>query len=215
MPARPAAACAVLGFVSLLLGWTLGGLAQPAAYSSVRDDTSDLGAMTAESPWLYNQIGQNLTGLLVIAFALGLWRALSPDLLGRLGTLALLVTGVSVFLDGFFRLDCRGIDSGCDNESWHAQAHKIESGITAGASLAAIMILALAFRRNARWRDAWLPMLAFVPALFVASAAFSAWGDGAAQRAGTIVIFLSLIYAAVCLVRKAASPAAEPAAPSA
>ena len=108
------------------MGWAVGGLAQREAYSSTQDDISDLGAMTASSPWLYNQIGSNLTGLLIVVLALGFWRALAPDTLGRLGAGALLLVGVGVSLDGLFRLDCQGIDMNCQNDSWHSDAHKME-----------------------------------------------------------------------------------------
>jgi hypothetical protein len=203
---RAGAICALLAFATLLLGWTLGGLAQPSAYSSVRDDTSDLGALTAASPWLFNQLGDNLTGLLVIVFAVGLWIALSPDTLGRLGALAVAITGAGAFIDGLVRLDCRGIDVACENVSWHAHAHKIESGVTAASFLLAPLILAFAFRRIPGWRDAWLPTLAVVPALIAANAVFSAWGDGAATRAGTAVGFAWMAYIALHLLRREAPP---------
>ena len=67
------------------------------------------------------------------------------------------VAGAGAVLDGFFHLDCRGIDAECTNDSWHAHAHKIESGITAAATLAAPLLLGLAFRRMPAWRDSWLP----------------------------------------------------------
>ena len=161
------------------------GLAQPAAYSVANDDISDLGADTANSSWIYDRIGANLTGLLVITLALGLWRALSPDVLGRIGAGAMLVAGAGAVLDGFFHLDCRGIDAGCTNDSWHSHAHKIESGITGAATIAAPLILAFAFRRIPTWRDAWLPSLLTVPAIVLANVVFSAVGDGAATRAGS------------------------------
>ena len=69
-------------------------------------------------------------GWIAGGLAQGLWRALSPDVLGRIGAGALAVTGVGVFLDGLFRLDCRGIDAACTNDSWHSHAHEIESGVT-------------------------------------------------------------------------------------
>jgi Protein of unknown function (DUF998) len=203
MPTRAAGVCGLLAFVTVNVGWIAGGLAQPASYSSTRDDISDLGATTADSAWIYNRIGANLTGLLVVALALGLWRALSPDLLGRLGAGALLVAGAGAFLDGFFRLDCRGIDAACTNDSWHSHAHKIESGITGAATLAAPLILAFAFRRIPLWRDSWLPSLAAVPAIVVANAAFSALGNGAATRAGTAVAFLWIAFVGLRLVQKA------------
>ena len=65
MPARIAGICGLLAFVTVNIGWIAGGLAQPAAYSVANDDISDLGAVTANSSWIYDRIGANLTGLLV------------------------------------------------------------------------------------------------------------------------------------------------------
>jgi Protein of unknown function (DUF998) len=209
MPARIAGICGLAAFVTANIGWIAGGLAQPDAYSVANDDISDLGAVTANSPWIYNRIGANLTGLLVVMLALGLWRALSPDVLGRLGAGAVLVTGAGGLLDGFFRLDCRGIDTGCTNDSWHSHAHKIESGITAGAAFAAPLILAFAFRRIPAWRDSWLPSLITVPAILLASLVFSAVGNGAGQRAGDVVAFLWIAFVSARLLQKGDRPAAS------
>jgi hypothetical protein len=157
VPARIAGACGLLAFVTFNVAWIAGGLAQPSAYSVANDDISDLGAITATSPWIYNQVGANLTGVLVVLLGLGLWRALSPDVIGRIGAAVLIAEGTSTFFDGIFHLDCQGIDAACDNVSWHSHAHKIESGFTAAFSLLAPLILALAFRRNPAWRDSWIP----------------------------------------------------------
>jgi hypothetical membrane protein len=166
------------------------------------DDISDLGAMTATSPWIYNQVGANLTGVLVVLLGLGLWRALSPDVIGRIGAAVLIAEGTSTFFDGIFHLDCQGIDAACDNVSWHSHAHKIESAFTAALSLLAPLILAFAFRRNPGWRDSWIPSVLTVPAVFVANAAFSTIGDGAATRAGTVVIFAWIAFVSVRLLQK-------------
>jgi Protein of unknown function (DUF998) len=202
MAARVAGVCGLIAFVTMNVGWIAGGLAQPDAYSSVRDDISDLGATTANDPWLYNQIGANLTGLLVIVFGLGLWRVLSPDVLGRIGSFAVIVTGTGAFLDGLFRLDCRGIDSACRNDSWHSHAHKIESGFTAASLLLAPPVLAFAFRRRPEWRDSWLPSLLTLPATFAAGVLFSLWGNGASTRAATVVGFIWIAFMGVQLIRK-------------
>jgi hypothetical protein len=204
---RVAGICGMLALVTSTLGWLAGDLAQPAAFSPANDDISDLGAITASSAWLYNQVGANLTGLLVVVLAAGLWLALSPDLLGRLGAAALAVAGAGSFLDGLFRLDCRGIDAACTNDSWHSHAHKIESAITAGALLLAPLILAFAFRRVPGWRGAWLPSLLAVPTLLLANVVFSTVGDGAATRAGTVVAFVWIAFVGAWLLR--ASAAAE------
>jgi hypothetical membrane protein len=209
MPARIAGICGLAAFVTVNIGWIAGGLAQPSTYSVANDDISDLGAVTASSSWIYNRIGSNLTGLLVVVLALGLWRALSLDVLGRLGAGAMLVTGAGVALDGFFRLDCRGIDAGCTNDSWHSHAHKVESGITGGAAIAAPLILAFAFRRIPAWRDSWLPSLITVPAILLASLVFSAVGNGASMRAGTVVAFIWIAFVSVRLLQKGGRPAAS------
>jgi hypothetical protein len=220
MPARVSGACGLLAFVTGTLGWVAGGFAQPAAYSVARDDISDLGAVTAASPWLYNQVGANLTGLLLLLCALGVWRAVSPSVLGRLGAGALALAGVGSFLDGLFRLDCRGIDAACTNHTWHSHAHKLESGFTAAFTLAAPVLLGLAFRRIPAWRGAWLPTILTLPAIIVANVVFSAVGDGAATRAGTVVFFLWVAFLGAWLLREPAAapeaatpPPAQPATP--
>lgn len=199
---RVAGVCGLLALVTSTAGWVAGGLAQPGSYSPARDDISDLGAVTANSAWIYNQVGANLTGVLVAVLAVGLWRALSPDLLGRLGAAALFVAGAGSFLDGFFRLDCRGIDAACTNDSWHSHAHKVESGITAAALLVAPVLLALAFRRNPDWRGAWVPSLLVLPAIIVANVVFSAAGNGAATRAGTVVALVWIAFVGAWLLRE-------------
>lgn len=186
---------ALLAFVAFTIGSIAGSLAQPSAYSFANDDISDLGAVTADSAWLYNQVTANLSGLLIALVGLALWRVLSPDVVGRVGAAALVATGISYFLDGIFRLDCRGIDAGCKNVSWHAHAHKIESDISAALLLGTPFILALAFRRNAQWRGAWLPTLLAVPVALVIAIPFSALGSAAAQRATTwtLLFWLALV----------------------
>jgi hypothetical protein len=202
---RAAGVCGLLALVTVSVGWIGGALAQPDAYNSAEDDLSDLGAMTANMAWIYNQIGDNLGGILVILFGLGLWRALSPDVLGRIGAGAVMLTGLVVFLEGFFRLDCRGIDSGCTNESWHASAHKVNNRFTVAATIAAPLILAFAFRRIPEWRGAWLPSLLVVPASLVCGLLFSGLGNGASVRASTLTLFAWLVFLAVRLMRTASA----------
>ena len=202
MLTRIAAACGLLAAVTYCAGLLFGGLAQPDAFSSADDATSDLGAVTASSPWIYNQIGVNFTGILVMVFALGLWRALSPDWLGRAGAVGLALVGLTLFLEGFLRLDCQGIDAGCENTSWHSDAHKVTTGISAVFIVVSPIVLAFAFRRIDDWRNAWLPTLAAIPATLLASILFSAIGNGASQRAGAVTWFLWLAFIAFQLLNK-------------
>ena len=144
IPLRAAAICGLLAPVTFVAGLLFGDLAQPDAFSPANDDISDIGAQTADLAWIYNQIAANLNGLLILAFALGLWRALGSGWLARLDVLGLAVLGVTRFLEGFLRLDCRGIDQGCENTSWQADGHRIESGIAAALFFLVPPVLAFA-----------------------------------------------------------------------
>jgi hypothetical protein len=60
---------AVGGVVVFNLGWLLAGALQAGSYSVARHDVSDLGALTARSPWVM-LISQGIAGTLTILFAL-------------------------------------------------------------------------------------------------------------------------------------------------
>jgi hypothetical protein len=211
MTPRAAAICGLLASVTFVAGLLFGDLAQPDAFSPANDDISDIGAQTADQAWIYNQIAANLTGLLIFAFALGLWRALGSGWLARLGVLGLAVLGVTRFLEGFLRLDCRGMDEGCENTSWEADAHQIESGIAAALAFLVPPVLAFAFRRLPQWRDLWLPTLLTVPVTVAVSVLFSSIGNGAAVRAASITWFLWLGLVAWRLMRLADGRTVTPA----
>jgi hypothetical protein len=201
VPLRAAAICGLLAGVTFVVGLVLGDLAQPDVFSPADDDVSDIGTQTAASAWLYNQVAANLGGVLIVCFALGLLRALGSGWLARLGVLGLAALGVCRFLEGFLRLDCRGMDAGCENTSWQADAHGIESGITAALFFLVPPVLALAFRRLPEWRDLWLPTLLAVPIVIATGILFGAVGEGAATRAASIVWFLWLGLVAFRLLR--------------
>lgn len=191
---RYAGLCGMLAFVTFNAGWVAGDATQPAAFSPTHNDISDLGALTASNPWLYNQLAANLSGLLLIVLGVGLWRALAPNRgwVGVLGSAAVIGTGLGMFADGLFRLDCQPIDTGCSNDSWHSHAHKLESGFTAAATILSLLLLAFVLRRlrTVRWR----PLLGAFPALIAANIVFSAFGDGAATRAGTVMAVGAFAY---------------------
>ncbi len=211
MPLRAAAICGLLAPVTFIVGVLLGDLVQPDAFSPADDDISDLGAQTADQAWLYNQIAANLNGLLIVAFAVGLWRALGSGWLARLGVLGLGIIGVTRFLEGFLRLDCRGMDEGCENTSWQADGHRFESGIASALFFLVPLLLAFAFRRLPQWRDLWLPTLLVVPAVVAVSIPFSLIGNGAAIRAASITWFLWLGLLASRLLHLANSRIVGPA----
>ena len=206
VPLRAAAICGLLAPITFVAGWLLGGLAQPDDYSVVDHDISDLGALTADKPWLYNQLGANLTGLLLFALALGLWKALGTSLAARIGVIAFGVFALGTFLDGLFRLDCRKIDSSCDRfSSWHSTAHGIETAFTILGVFVAVFALAWAFKKSERWRDLWAVTLASGIAA-LASLALSLVGEGLGPRVATTILFAWVALVSYRLLRIAQEP---------
>jgi hypothetical protein len=103
------------------------------------------------------------------------------------------------------------MDEGCENTSWQADAHGIESGIAAALFFLVPPVLAFAFRRLPEWRDLWLPALLAVPVVVAVSVFFSGIGDGAAVRAASITWFLWLGVLAWRLMRLAGGRRFRPA----
>ena len=133
-------------------------------------------------------------------------------MLGRLGVFGLAVLGLTRFLEGCLRLDCRGMDEGCENTSWQSEGHGIESGIASALFFLVPPLLAFAFRRLPQCRDLWIPTLLAVPVVVASSVLFSAVGDGAAVRAASITWFLWLGLGAWRLLRIAEARRSEAAA---
>ena len=191
MSLRVSAICGLLSPLAFIIGWAAGGLAQPDAYSLVDDSVSDLGAMTADQAWIYNQLGANLTGLLVAALAYGLWRVGIPGRSGRIGVIALAVMGIGQFFDGWFRLECRAIDAGCisGGTGWQVVAHEIESLFTVLGLLVSVFALARAFKTAERWRDLRTPTLIAGFATVAVFIGLLLVGGGLAVRLGLGVWF--------------------------
>jgi hypothetical protein len=199
---RVSAVCGLLAPVAFTIGWVLGALAQPHGFSVAHEDVSDLGALTASHAWLYNQVGGNLTGLLVLALALGLWRALPDDLSAHVGVAALAVSGIGQFLDGLLRLDCRAIDGRCDDRitSWHAVGHAAETVVTTISLLVAMFVLARAFARADGWRDLGRASLVAGIATLVALGGLYFVGSGLAVLVASSVFFVWVAIVAVRLL---------------
>lgn len=192
-------------------------LAQPDQFSVVNDENSDLGAVTANSPWLANQLGSNLPGLLLFVFAIGLWRSLGSRRSGRIGSILVGVAGVGFFLSGFFRLDCRHIDRGCDPvSSWYAVAHNVDGGVTVIALVLAPFVLSRALKFIPEWRDLWIPTILFAVGTIAAAVLGGAIGAGVASLLGVLVwfIWITILAARMLRLSRVTEPAAAaPASP--
>jgi hypothetical membrane protein len=187
----------------LLVATLAAVLAQPDAFSIVNHENSDLGAETAASPWIANQLASNLPGLLLLLFGIGLWRSLGRHRSARIGSALVAAAGLGIFLSGFLRLDCRHIDQGCENSSWHAAAHNANSGLSALAFVLAPFVLARALKHSQDWRDLWLPTLAFGIGVVLAVVLGGAVGQGLASLLGAVVWLAWIAVLAIRMLRLA------------
>lgn len=175
------AICGLLAGPALVLSAVVAAFVQPDEFSLVEHASSDLGADTADRAWIENQLGSNLPGLLLVLFAIGLWRPLGRRWSGRIGCLLIAVVGVGFFLSGFFTLDCREIDAACESSSWQASAHVAVAAPAGLALLASPFVVARALRFEPRWRDLRKPAVGLGVATVVGLLAGSAVGVGLGQ----------------------------------
>jgi hypothetical protein len=109
--------------------------------------------------------------------------------------------GVCIFLTGFLRLDCREIDAGCGNSSWHAQSHLALAALTALVLVLAPFVVARGLKLTQNWRDLWVPTLAFAIGTVVAGVAGSAVGGGLGSLLAALVWFTWVAMLAVRMLR--------------
>jgi cytochrome bd-type quinol oxidase subunit 2 len=194
---RALAAFGFAGQYLFSLSWLVGGLVQDG-YSFRRQAISELGARTADHPWIV-RLGISVWGLSVLAVAAALWLAaehLPRRRAVRAGAVLLGLAGLCIVLDGFpAPVDCMpDADRACEARedagslSVRHYAH-LWLGLAAHPLLVGTAVaVALGFRRHPRLGFlsplAWLGLLvglAFVVA-FPLSGAGDAGDVGVNQR---------------------------------
>ena len=208
---------AVGGVVVFNVGRLLAGALQAGGYSVARHDVSDLGALTAQDPWVL-LTAQGIAGALTVLFALF---ALRPALAvpGR-GTafgvwlVAASLMGLDNLSDAFFRLDCRAADRGCTTaaavSSWHGTIHLVVGVISAIATIAVPFVLAARMRRADGWRDLARPTILFGSLFFAVLVGYAALegkaGGGWLQRAAIVLLSAGVATLALRVCALARSP---------
>lgn len=190
------------GPVLLAAGWAA-TMAQPDEFSFVSNATSDLGADTADLRWVSNQLGSNLPGLLVLVFAIGLWNMLGGHRSARIGTGLVAAVGLGFFLTGIFTLDCREIDTGCENNSWQASVHLTVAGLLVLALFLSPFVVARALRFAEGWRDLRVPSLVCGVLTVAAAIAGSVLGEGLGAYAAVVPWFAWITILSVRMLRVA------------
>jgi hypothetical membrane protein len=220
-PGRPAqralAWAAVGGQVLVTTAWLIGGTIQGGGYSVAADDISDLGALTADQPWLI-LIAQGVSGALTMAFAMV---ALRPALAvaGHRAALSAWLVGLSAaglddLSDAFFRLDCRAADLGCTEAvataSWHGTIHGHVGTITFAILVLAPFALARRMQFVPGWRSLARPTLGYGLVLLAAVIAYVllsiSSGGGWAQRAVALLGSLGVVVLALRVLALSTSP---------
>jgi hypothetical protein len=200
----PLAVAAIAGQLLFVEGVLVLGVIEHGGYSPGRHDVSDLGALTAQHATLY-RLSAGISGLVTIVFALSLL-----PVLGRTAWLvALSLPGLDNLTDGFFRLDCRAADRGCDmtaaTGSWHGTAHVVSFVIAALATIPASFALSRAMRRAEGWEDLARPTRIYgivVVAVLVATGASSGTAlQGWSQRAAIVVVIAGVAALAWRVIR--------------
>lgn len=209
---RLTTAAGLLGAVLMTSGWILAGFLQPASYSWTAQEISDLGALTARHAWMWN-LADSLSGVLIAAFAVGLYRIVDSRRSGRIAALSVGFVGIGSVLDGFLREDCPLSTSvACRRRaetvglSWHHQAHDIESIVVFAAMLIGPFMLAKAFRRTNELRGLRAFSLEVGIALSAATGAYLALsgraGGGIAERAMALIYSAWIAVLAIAMLRR-------------
>lgn len=168
----------IVAQVLFTITWLIAELWQGAGYRWVRDDLSEMGAVTAPHAWFF-LAPQAVAGLLTIGFALvGLLPALRRA--GRIGVVAVVFaagSAVQDLSDSAFRLDCRAAD-GCTSAqtttSWHGQLHAAFGLVCIVLLIGAMFMAARAFTRLPAW-SRWAGPTRLVGSLVVIGLLGVAW----------------------------------------
>jgi hypothetical membrane protein len=160
---RLAGTSAVAGPIVFTAAWLIAWAVQDE-YSPRHEDISALAALDAEQPWImvtgFVALGVGVT-LLGLGLRLGGGRAkaLAGGLSALIGALLVTVAGIGLVAAGLARNDCSTELAACEARvdagdiSWHHNVHDLASLVIFVALIAAQLVLARAFRQDARWQD--------------------------------------------------------------
>jgi hypothetical membrane protein len=216
---RLAGTAAVAGPIVFTVAWLVAWPAQDE-YSPRHEDISALAALDAERPWImitgFLALGVGVTLLgLGLRLRLGLASALAGGLSAVLGALLVTVAGIGLVVAGLARNDCSTELAACKAKvdagdiSWHHTVHDLASLVIFVSLIAAQLILARAFRQDARWQDLRKyslvsGVLSFALLVLYGSEAFGD-SNGLVQRVFTAVPFVWVAVVGLRLRRLAAS----------
>lgn len=189
---RYLAASGIVGPVLYTVTWLVLGFLDPA-YSHTRDPISNLSAAGAPyAPVMTSII--ILFALLIVAFAYGLHRGLSPGFWA--GPVALVVAGIGYVGIAFAPLNLAAPEV-------PSLPHTISASVTVFALMFAPVLLFPRLRRDPGWRNLGgysiaTTVVAFAFAVLASLPAFKGW-EGLMQRLVTVVVLQWIVVIAIRL----------------
>jgi hypothetical membrane protein len=193
---RLLAACGIVGPIAYAAVVAVLGWLRPN-YSHASKYMSELGEAGATNAWVMNLAGFGLLGVLIIAFALALYRGTEGGWHSRIGAALIAISGAALVGAAVFPRDPSGAE-----QTSIGMTHYVFSMIAGGGTTLALFALAQAFKGDPRWSDYRGYTLATgiataILGLALVSAAIEGW-MGALQR---IALAVPLVWMEVISIR--------------
>ncbi|MBD0329490.1 MAG: DUF998 domain-containing protein [Thermoleophilia bacterium] len=202
------AAAGVAAGVVFTAGWLVAGLVSRTADVG-RGTLSDLGAATADRPWIWNS-ARTVAGVLVVAVSLGVYRRARGLPGAAAGVVLLGLFGAALAAAFVARRDCRTTEPACGTDgeySWQHVAHEVASPFGSFGLMIALVVLTRAFAHDPRLAGLARYSRATVGAFLVLLVAYLLLeerpGAGISQRLSSLVVFVWLAAVAYRLDRLA------------
>jgi len=186
---RLSAACGVLAPVIYALVIFVLGLLTPG-YSQITQLMSELGETGAPFALVMNLGGFLLLGILLIAFSFGLYASLPPSRAGCAGAVLVMIAGLTYAGEATFSCDI-----GCLAVTTAGSLHLLIGEIAVIVAILASFALAIAMRKDPRWKGYWQCSLATGVLVILLLSLFTVFptGQGAVQRLVVGVILLWML----------------------
>jgi len=197
IPVRTVSAvCGMAAPVLFFLTTGVLGMITPG-YDPATQLISELGETGAPYAWVMNLLGFGVTGLLMLAFAPGLFIALGKNRVAAAGCGFVAIAGV-LFLAMAF-ISC---DRGCIPVTPEGGLHLLLGLFAALAALAASLLLAWPMKNSGSWEGIWQYSLLTGILIFLVLPVFISFGElaGLLQRVLVGIIFLWLEVLALRMV---------------
>lgn len=198
MTQKALAICGIIGPpIYAIVVITLGSLW--TGYSHVTQSMSELGSVGAPHAVVMNTVGFPLLGILLMTFALGLYRGLRNGKSAGIGCTLVALSGGAVLMTGIFPCD-----AGCVDVTKIGTTHSVFATISALTMMFAPLAVLPALGSDSRWRNYALFSLIIGIAVAISSAlygftVFQAW-EGVMQRLSMGIALLWIEVMAIKLL---------------